>query len=45
MGIGMVDMDGIISDISHGTVVGDSDGSFKEEFGTISWVIGDTKGT
>lgn len=38
-------MDNIISDIENGTVVGVSDGSFKAEFGTASWVIENAKCT
>ena len=40
-----VDIDEIVDDIANGTAVGVSDGSFKEEFGTASWVIENANGT
>ena len=40
-----VDIDEIVDDIANGTAVGVSDGSFKEEFGTTSWVIENASGT
>ena len=35
----------IIDDITNGTAVGVSDGSFKDEFGTASWVIENFSGS
>ena len=39
------DIDEIIADIIKGTAIGVSDGSFKDQFGTASWVIENAKGT
>ena len=35
----------IVDDIANGTAVGVSDGSFKDEFGTASWVIENASGS
>ena len=37
-------IDEIIEDITSGTAVEVSDGSFKELFGTVSWIIEKYKG-
>ena len=34
-----------IADITNGTAIGVSDGSFKDQFGTASWVIENARGT
>ena len=39
------DIDEIIADITNGTAIGVSDGSFKDQFGTASWVIENARGT
>lgn len=38
-------IDEIVKDILNGTAVGVSDGSFKDEFGTASWIQESTRDT
>ena len=38
-------IDEIVNDLSKGTAIGVSDGSFKDRFGTASWVIENESGT
>ena len=46
MGVVMTaEIDEIVRDIELGTAVGVSDGSFKDEFGTASWVLENASGS
>lgn len=39
------DINEIVEDIANRTAVGVNDGSFKDEFGTDSWVIENSSGS
>ena len=41
----MSEIDEIVDGILNGTVVGVSDGSFKDEFGTVLWILKNISGT
>ena len=46
MGIMMTpEINEILDDILNGIAVGVSGGYFKEEFGTVSWILENTSGT